>query len=431
MIITSRADAGQLPQNDAERGWQSTRAQTAMATQLADDEEQYLGGSEREIGRAVGTNDRELFVSCAPGEALRQQFEHLQLEFIAVHDIATRSSRQLVGGLAAAGQRAVQKLSIRRQGHGTTLASIDFVDLSNADGTRLRIFSTDAQQCDGAERAAIARTLLAFSRLGVMMVGELPATTMGQQFGRWHNELVSGSWPNRHLLLLPLSSANALATQGLELARGSAVQVRTTPKVTRATDAWGFIESTWARLRGQLDTASDTLRPLPPAQPAVAAPSPPAEPTALQLDRVSRPMQLDLKPMPAVAGRLEPAAGAVRDEALARYVAQVGELAGMVSCCVFDVASGREMMHAGADPWQVELARHGSELLGVMAATGRALGLGRALPEAAITLGDHHLLLRGVPKRPGLALHAVLDKATGNLALARLRLERLDEVLSA
>ena len=45
-----------------------------------------------------------------------------------------------------------------------------------------------------------------------------------------------------------------------------------------------------------------------------------------------------------------------------------------------------------------------------MMAASRALGFGHALPEAAITLGAHHLLLRGVPRNPGLAMHAVLDK---------------------
>ena len=44
----------------------------------------------QEIGRPVGNDVRELFVACAPGEALQQQFEHLHPEFIAVHDLATR-----------------------------------------------------------------------------------------------------------------------------------------------------------------------------------------------------------------------------------------------------------------------------------------------------------------------------------------------------
>jgi hypothetical protein len=45
-----------------------------------------------------------------------------------------------------------------------------------------------------------------------------------------------------------------------------------------------------------------------------------------------------------------------------------------------------------------------------------------------LTLGSHHLLLRGVPKNPGLAMHAVLDKTSANLTLARLQIMRLDAV---
>jgi hypothetical protein len=68
----------------------------------------------------------------------------------------------------------------------------------------------------------------------------------------------------------------------------------------------------------------------------------------------------------------------------------------------------------------------GSALVSAMATASRGLGFGVAFPEAAITLGAHHLLLRSVPRNPGLAMHAVLDKASANLTLARLQILRLD-----
>ena len=67
-------------------------------------------------------------------------------------------------------------------------------------------------------------------------------------------------------------------------------------------------------------------------------------------------------------------------------------------------------------------------LLAAMVATSRTLGLGHALPEAAITLGSHHLLLRAVPGHAGLALHAALDKTHANLTLARLQVQRMDSL---
>ena len=130
--------------------------------------------------------------------------------------------------------------------------------------------------------------------------------------------------------------------------------------------------------------------------------------------------------MPSVAS------AAARDAAprslLDRYVHQLSELPGMVSCCIFDVASGLEVAHAGASPGAADLAMHGKALLGGISASSRKLGLGHSLPEAAITLGAHHLLLRGVPGHPGLALHAVLDKTGTNLTLARLQVQRMDSL---
>ena len=98
----------------------------------------------------------------------------------------------------------------------------------------------------------------------------------------------------------------------------------------------------------------------------------------------------------------------------------------MVSCCLFDVASGQQRVHVGARPAGVDLARHGAALLAGMQSTSRTLGLGHALPEAALTLGAHHVVLRPVPRHPGLALMAVFDKGQTNLTLARLQVMRMD-----
>jgi hypothetical protein len=64
-----------------------------------------------------------------------------------------------------------------------------------------------------------------------------------------------------------------------------------------------------------------------------------------------------------------------------------------------------------------------------MAEAAGALHLGDGAPDAAITIGNHHVLLRAVPARRGLAMHAVLDKAQANLTLVRLQMQRLDLIL--
>ena len=134
---------------------------------------------------------------------------------------------------------------------------------------------------------------------------------------------------------------------------------------------------------------------------------------------------LPLRPMPDVRARPVP----MQDEVLEVYVHQVCELNGVVGCCVFDIGSGLPVAHGGAGAPPEELARHGRALLSAMGTTSRALGLGHTLPDAAITLGSHHLLLRSVAKHAGMALLTVLDRTNANLTLARLQIERLDPLL--
>ena len=80
----------------------------------------------------------------------------------------------------------------------------------------------------------------------------------------------------------------------------------------------------------------------------------------------------------------------------------------------------------GANPGGLDLASRGKEMLAAMMAGSKRLGLGAAVPEAAITLASHHLLLRPIPRNPGLALHVLLDKGSANLTLARLQVLRMD-----
>jgi hypothetical protein len=97
-----------------------------------------------------------------------------------VHDSAS-ASRKLLADVAAATGLAVKKLAIRRQGYGTTLATLEFIEFPAGEGGALRIYSTEAD-ADTVARHGLARVLLAYSRLGVLMVGDLPAHALAAAF---------------------------------------------------------------------------------------------------------------------------------------------------------------------------------------------------------------------------------------------------------
>jgi hypothetical protein len=408
---------------EEEEAWEATRQQTGVATQLMRDKDEYLAESYRHVGRQVSDSQWELFVACEPSEAMQQQFEALRPEYLVLHDIGTQTSRRMLAGLATAAGRRVHQLHIRRQGVGMPLAKIEFIELvCKPEHPPIRLYSTEVD-ADTAQRRRLARMLLAYSRLGVVMVGDLPPHALASALLPLRDAITEGPWLNRELVLLPLAGAAALAGQAAHIAQSTSVKVLTTPQVTRPAEAWAYLRASWHKLRDALaDDAIHLPEILDPVRGDAPAPAAPA--AAPAAPRTPLPMQ----PMPSVKAAEQPATP-VADPALSTYVRKCGELKGMVSCCVFELATQRTIGHAGGRPGPAALASHGASLMASMAEASQALNLGGAAPDAAITLGNHHLLLRAVPGRRGLAMHAVLDKVHANLTLVRLQLQRLDLLL--
>ena len=433
-------DASAQPSRDFdeqdEESWEATRQQAGQATQVMRDRDDVQAQAMRHVGRQVGQSQWELFVVIDPAEALKQQFDLLQPEYIALHDIGTQSSRRMLAGLAAATGRPVHQVHVRRQGLGMPLARLEFVELPIAAGLPpLRLYTTEID-ADTQQRRRLARLLLAHSRLAVVIVGDLPPHALATALLPLHDAIKEGPWLNRELLMLPLAGASALAGQASHLAIGTGVQVRTTPLVTRPTEAWNYLRGTWNKLRGPLREKTihlaEILDPVAPSTAAVQAVghdtggTAQSASTSLLESATARP-PLPMQPMPAV--RSAPATAAPADPALATYIRKCGDLKGMISCCVFELATQRTIGHAGQRPGPAALASQGASLMATMAEAAQALNLGEAAPDAAITVGNHHQLLRAVPGRPGMALHAVLDRGLANLTLVRLQLQRLDLLL--
>jgi hypothetical protein len=382
---------------------------TAPATQIVRDREDYLGQSQRDIGRRLTEDQVELFVSGDPAAALQQQLDKLAPEYIALHDVGTSATLRLLGALAGAAGARVQRLSIRRQGLGVALAVIQFVEIPVPGAAPLRLYSTDVN-ADSQARQALALVLLGRARLGVLMVGELPPHALTAALQPLRTAVQRGPWPNRELLLLPLGSATTLAAQAAQLTGGSGVIVRVTPQAARPNDAWSFISGTWNRQHAggspqEAPLNTDMARAVP--RPQVPQPEAPTQP-----------MELSVTPA-------HPAPAMPASPRWADYAQRCAAIKGVVSCCVFDVASQRPLAHAGNLPPADRLAVHGGALLDALSSAARALGLGNGAPEAAVSIGQQHLVLRPVPGHPGTVLHLVLQATPSNLTLARMQLERV------
>jgi hypothetical protein len=301
------------------------------------------------------------------------------------------------------------------------LARLEFVELPVGAGqTPLRLYTSETD-ADTAQRRRLARTLMAFSRLGVIMVSDLPPHALATALMPLRDAIVDGPWVNQELLMLPLAGASPLGGQAAHLARGSQVKIRTTPVVTRPAEAWSYLRSAWNKLRERLAEEAIHIAEIVDLSPSAAPAAAPAPAAPVRTP-------LAMQPMPAVRPGVA-AAPPAADPALATYLRKCGELKGMISCCVFELSTQRTLGHTGGRPGPAGLAVQGASLMASMAEAAHALHLGDGAPDAAITVGNHHLLLRAVPGRKGLAMHAALDKAQANLTLVRLQLQRLDLLL--
>jgi hypothetical protein len=390
----------------------------APRTQILNDSEAYLGQGRHDVGRRIADDQVELFVSSDVAAALQQEFQLHAPEFIALHDVGTSASLRLLTSLAGAAGARVQRLSVRRQGQGVALAVLQFVEVPLADGTPVRVYSTDIS-ADAGVRASVARVLLSHSRLGVLMVGELPLHALSAQLAPLNDALKRGPWPNRDLLMVPLGSSIALATPGAQLAHQTPVAVHVAPHAAKPKHVWTFIGGAWNRLHGAPNGQRALPTEMSAAIPRPRVPSPQAatEPMPLDLPRATAELQAVpvQTPMP-VPGKTQ----------WQVYADRCCLIKGTVSVCVFDMHSMQVMASAGGQPAAERLAQQGAALLSAMNDASRALGLGPARAEAGISTTSHHLLLRPVPGHPGVVLHMVLLASAGNLTLSKMQLERVE-----
>ena len=110
-------------------------------------------------------------------------------------------------------------------------------------------------------------------------------------------------------------------------------------------------------------------------------------------------------------------------------LADVLELDGALGACVVDSNSGMMLGSKGGGV-DLEIAAAGNtEVIRAKRKTMKALALGEAIEDILITLGSQYHLLRPLSTNEALFIYLVLDKAKGNLAMARLKLSGLEKSL--
>ncbi len=391
-------------------------------TQIVGDSDAYLGQGRYDVGRRIADDQVELFISADVPGSLQKEFMLHTPEFVAVHDIGTSGSLRLLASLADAASARVQRLSVRRQGQGVALAVLQFVEIPLPDRTLMRVYSTDLN-ADSATRTKVAQVLLAFSRLGVILVGGLPPHVLDAQLAPLHEALSTNAWPNRDLLLVPLGSGTAMAAQGARLGRGSPVAVHVTPHAEQPRQVWTFISGAWNRLHGrpggERALRTDMASALPKAELPVSEAATEPMPLNPMADAASGRNLLSTRPAPMPM----PVPGSTRWQS---YVDRCMVIKGSTVCCVFDLHSMQPLAHAGHGPAPERLAQQGSILLTQAADAARALGLGSTRPEAGFGIGGHHLLLLPVAGHPGVAVFLIIQASTGNPTLARMQLQRVE-----
>lgn len=105
------------------------------------------------------------------------------------------------------------------------------------------------------------------------------------------------------------------------------------------------------------------------------------------------------------------------------------EIDGAICTSLVDSSSGMVLGEEGSGV-DMELAAAGnSEVVKAKLETMKTLGLGESIEDILITLDSQYHIIRPMVSQKGLFLYLVLDKKKSNLALARRKVQNVEESL--
>ncbi|WP_431261328.1 hypothetical protein ACQ859_05740 [Roseateles chitinivorans] len=110
-------------------------------------------------------------------------------------------------------------------------------------------------------------------------------------------------------------------------------------------------------------------------------------------------------------------------------MANAMKIDGALSAALVDYRSGMCLAQAGTGV-NLDLAAAGNtQVIRAKLQTMESLGLRKGIDDILITLTDQYHLIKLMSNNTGLFLYLVLDKAKGNLALARYKLTDIERAL--
>ncbi|MDQ6683792.1 MAG: hypothetical protein M3Z16_01580 [Pseudomonadota bacterium] len=407
----------------ASEGFQATAIMESIATEV------------NERGQIIDRHLSDLVISGSPAQAIREHFAQTRADLdkassmITLLDPVGAWASAVIKALSDAGGRPIERLHLREQGTLRTLAMIERTTLVRRQEDTLRIFHADVR-APGADNAEIPVALMERSQMTAVIVGPMQPHAVDSLLRSLQHATALPGWRCPHLLFqLPPSGAWIEAkVRSMVWPERLRIHVVTEP-MTGASSVWNAMLVIWNRARLQPGWDPDSVAPmlgegdfpikvgeLGPAAGAVAA--------------------VDASTLGAVAsGDVAPASEVREGAETSRWrnsLAPLLRLEGLLGCALVDAASGEVLAHERRDDQALDMAAAAVACQGLLQAhrdAAAVVGLADPIEEIISSSGPRHLLLRTLPRHPGLFVVALLHKHRTNLALARFQLLELERSL--
>lgn len=219
---------------------------TELATRLEArwDDESPESAAHPDIGRQVGPDQWELFVTCAAADALQLQFSLKQHCYLFVHGPHAAVGARYLTALAQERRRPLQHLRIRRQGHGDDLASLVWLELVQGEQP-LRLMALE--QCSVPQDwPGLVHVMLAHAVVRVV-VFDAAAPEPPPVATAWLRDAVPSGAVMAHApwVWVPWGAHAHERPWSTTWQTAMGLQLRRAPASPRAADAWPFLVSTW------------------------------------------------------------------------------------------------------------------------------------------------------------------------------------------